>query len=109
MIKVDIKDQLDEILASISKNANQNYYGLGHEVEGAYEIGTRIEKTKSEEGDRNQDGAKGTIFGVLDATKANHPRVKYMYAVVFDGKSKIDDALKIVMITDYKVKPIEDE
>jgi|ERR1044072_1628796 hypothetical protein len=107
MIKVDIKKQLDEILEGISGSLNR-FYGLGQEIEGALGLGTRIEKINSDNGDHNPNGTKGTVYGVLDGVSGNHSKMKYMYSVVFD-KPNIDDQLRVSLIVDYKIKPLERE
>lgn len=76
--------------------------GLGQNAEGAYIVGTEVQKTHSEEGDGNPDGTLGVVKGskLIDMLHPDNSsiNVKYIYFVEFVGFPVP------IFIVDYKIK-----
>lgn len=75
-------------------------------AEGAWAIGSRVEKSFSEPGDRNPVGTKGTVRGSLrdpSPQTINGHRCEYMYLIKFDTE------VTCVACADFKLKLIDEK
>lgn len=80
-------------------------------AEGAYPIGTNIEKVNCETGDLHPLGTKGVVLGSIGVPKStalefqrtnapDKPLVKFMYCVLFE------DTNQSILIMDSKIKSV---